>query len=183
MTDEEILSLYLSRSEEAITATQEQYERYCRSLISRLLDNPRDVEEVLSDTWLRAWQSIPPNRPRDLKLYLARISRNLACNRIRSGRAAKRGDGADAVLEELAEVLGGASTEEAYGAKELEAAVNRFLHTLPRQECGIFLRRCFHAESIGEIARHFGLRENTVTVTLHRTRKKLRAYLTKEGYL
>lgn len=183
MTDEEIISLYFDRSEEAIAATQRKYDGYCRSLLSRILGSPRDVEEVLSDIWLRAWMSIPPNRPAELRLYLAKIGRNLALNRLREGRAARRGEGADAVLEELSEVLGGNSTEEVVDGKELQRAVNDFLHRLPRRECDIFVRRCFYAESTAEIAVRYGLRPNTVTVSLHRTRKKLREYLHKEGYL
>ena len=123
MTDEEIIALYFDRSEEAIAATQGKYDGYCRSIIGRILGSPRDGEETVSDTWLRAWLSIPPNRPRDLKLYLAKIGRNLALNRLREGRAAKRGDGADAVLEELSEVLGGSTTEALVDAKELQGAV------------------------------------------------------------
>lgn len=183
MTDEEIISLYFDRSEEAITATQRKYDNYCRSLIARILGSPRDVEETLSDTWLRAWLSIPPNHPEDLKLYLAKIGRNLALNRLRERRAVRRGEGADAVLEELAEVLGESSTEETVDARELQGAVNRFLHLLPRRDCDIFVRRCFYAEGAGEISARYGLRPNTVTVSLHRTRKKLREYLLKEGYL
>ena len=80
----------------------------------------------------KVWLSIPPNRPGDLKLYLAKIGRNLALNRLREGRAAKRGEGADAVLEELSEVLGGSTTEELVDAKELQGAVNAFLRRLPR---------------------------------------------------
>ena len=183
MTDEEILSLYFDRSEEAIAATQRKFDGYCRSLIGRILGSPRDVEEIVSDTWLKAWQSIPPARPDDLKLYLARISRNLALNRLRDARAARRGDGADALLDELSEVLGGSTTEELVDAKELQRAVNAFLRRLPRRDCDIFVRRCFFAESPAEIASRYALRPNTVTVSLHRTRKKLREYLHKEGYL
>ena len=183
MTDEEIIALYFARSEEAIAATQRKYDGYCRSLIGRLLSNPRDVEETVSDLWLRAWMSIPPNRPERLGLYRARIGRNLACNRLRENSAARRGDGADALLDELSEVLGGTGTEELVDAKELRAAVNRFLRTLPRRDCNIFVRRCFYAESAAEIADRHGLRQNTVNVSLHRTRAKLRNYLTKEGYL
>ena len=109
MTDEEIISLYFDRSEEAIDATQRKYDGYCRSILARLLGSPRDVEETLSDIWLKAWLSIPPNRPDDLKLYLAKIGRNLALNQLRERRAVRRGGGADAVLEELGEVLGGSS--------------------------------------------------------------------------
>lgn len=183
MTDEEIISLYFSRSEEAIAATQRKYDSYCRTVIARILGSPRDVEETLSDTWLRAWLSIPPNRPEDLKLYLGRIGRNLALNRLRDAWAVRRGNGADAVLEELREVLGGNSTEEIVDAKELSRAVNDFLRRLPRRDCDIFVRRCFYAESAEEIAARYALRPNTVTVSLHRTRKKLREYLLKEGYL
>lgn len=183
MTDEEIVSLYLARSEEAIDATQRHYDGYCRSIIGRILGNPRDQEETLSDVWLHAWMSIPPNRAEKLSLYLARIARNLAFNRLRDGRAAKRGEGADAVLDELSEVLGDSSLEAELDAKELQRTVDRFLHTLPRRECDIFVRRCFYAESAAEIAKRYSLRPNTVTVSLHRTRKKLREYLTKEGYL
>ena len=183
MTDEEIIALYFDRSEEAIAATQSKYDGYCRTLVGRILGSARDVEETISDTWLQAWLSIPPNRPDNLKLYLARIGRNLALNRLRDGRAARRGEGADAVLEELSEVLGGSTTEEIVDARELQQAVNRFLHRLPRRDCDIFVRRCFYAEAAGEIASRYGLRPNTVTVSLHRTRKKLREYLNKEGYL
>ena len=183
MTDEEIISLYFDRREEAIAATQRKYDGYCRSILARLLGSPRDVEECLSDTWLKAWLSIPPERPENLRLYLAKIGRNLALNRLRERRAVRRGDGADAVLDELSEVLGANSTEEMVDAKELQRAVNAFLRRLPERECSIFVRRCFYAESSGEIATRYGLRPNTVTVSLHRTRKKLREYLHKEGYL
>ena len=183
MTDEEIISLYFERSEEAITATQRKYDHYCRTIVSRILGSPRDTEEIISDLWLKAWMTIPPNRPRDLKLYLAKIGRNLALNRLRDGRAEKRGPEADAVLEELSELLGTSSTEELVDAKELSKAVNAFLRRLPRRDCDIFVRRCFYAESAAEIADRCGLRQNTVNVSLHRTRAKLRSYLTKEGYL
>ena len=183
MTDEEIIALYFDRSEEAIAATQRKYDGYCRTLVGRILGSARDVEETISDTWLQAWLSIPPNRPDNLKLYLAKIGRNLALNRLRDGRAARRGEGADAVLEELSEVLGGSTTEEIVDAKALQEAVNRFLHRLPRRDCDIFVRRCFYAESADEIAARYVLRPGTVNVSLHRTRKKLREYLNKEGYL
>ena len=183
MTDEEIISLYFDRSEEAIAATQRKFDGYCRSILSRLLGSSRDVEEILSDTWLQTWLSIPPNRPENLKLYLAKIGRNLALNRLRERRAVRRGEGVDAVLEELSEVLGGSSTEEIVDARELQKAVNTFLRGLPRRDGDIFVRRCFYAESADEIASRYSIRPNTVTVSLHRTRKKLREYLIKEGYL
>lgn len=184
MTDEEIIDRYFDRNESAIRLSQGRYGAYCRSLIGRILGSPEDVEECLSDLWLRAWESIPPNRPGNLKLYLAKIGRNLACNRLRKQRAVKRGDGMDAVLEELSECIpGGVSAEDSVRAKELTSAVNRFLRTLPERECNVFVRRCFWAESLDEIAKRYGMRKNTVSVTLHRTRAKLRDYLIKEGYV
>lgn len=184
MTDQEIIKLYFARDEQAIAESQRIYSSYCRSLIGRLLDRAEDAEEVLSDVWLRAWDSIPPNRPRDLKLYLARIGRNLACNRLRDQNTAKRRSGPPLVLEELAECIpGGVTPEGVLDQKELTAAINRFLRTLPQRECDLFLRRYFFSEDLPEIARRYGLRKNTVSVTLHRTRNKLRDYLIKEGYL
>ena len=183
MEDSEIIGLYHSRSEEALSQTAQKYGGYCRSIAWNILGNVLDVEETLNDTWLAAWDSIPPQKPRRLSVYLGRITRNLALNRLRDGRAARRGEGADAVLEELSEVLGGSTTEELVDAKELSKAVNAFLRKLPRRDCDIFVRRCFYAESAAEIADRCGLRQNTVNVSLHRTRAKLRSYLTKEGYL
>lgn len=183
MTDEEIVSLYFARDEGAIRESQQAHGAYCRTLVSRMLGNRQDVEETMNDLWLRVWDSIPPNRPGNLRLYMAKIGRNLACNRLRDSRAAKRGEGADAVLDELGEILGGLTTEELVDAKELQRAVNGFLRQLPARECDIFVRRCFYAESAAEIAKRYAMRTNTVTVTLHRTRGKLRKYLLEEGYL
>lgn len=183
MTDEQIVSLFFARDEAAIAESRRAHGPYCRSILSRMLGNVQDIEETLNDIWLRAWESIPPNRPENLRLYLAKIGRNLACNRLRESRAAKRGDGADAVLEELSEVLSGVTTEELVDAKELRAAVNGFLRRLPERDCDIFVRRCFYLESAAEIGKRYGIRPNTVTVSLHRTRNKLRNYLQKEGYL
>lgn len=183
MTDEEIVRLYFARDEAAIRESQRSYDCYLRALAARILGNSQDVEEVVSDTWLRAWQSIPPNNPRSLKLYLAKISRNLCCNRMRDVSAARRDTGPTALLEELGECLpGGTSAEEVFAAKELQAAVNAFLKQLPRRDCDLFLRRYFFADSMDDIAKRYGLRKNTVSVSLHRTRTKLREYLIKEGY-
>ena len=184
MTEEEIIRLYFAREERAIAETQRSYGGYCRSIIAGFLDRQEDVEEVLSDIWLKAWNSIPPNRPESLKLYLARIGRNLASNRLRQAHTQKRDSGPTLLLEELAECLpGGDTPEDALSRKELEAAINRFLRSLPRRDCDLFLRRYFYAEELEAIARRYGLRKNSVSVTLHRTRKRLRDYLTQEGFL
>ena len=96
---------------EALSALQREYHRYCTAIAGGILADRADVEEVVADVWMQVWSSIPPNRPEHLRLYVGRIAQNLALNRLRDGRAAKRGGGADAVLEELSEVLGGSTTE------------------------------------------------------------------------
>lgn len=183
MTDAQIVALFFKRSEQAIQHAQRQYGGYCRSLIRRILGSQEDTEECMNDLWLKAWGSIPPNEPRDLKLYLARIGRNLACSRLREQAAQKRSAQTVALLEELEECLPGSHSaeEEVYGL-ELRQAINTFLRGLPRRECDMFIRRYFYAETIGDIAGRCGLRENSVCVTLHRTRNKLRDYLKQEGY-
>lgn len=184
MTDAEIVALYHSRSEQAIAHSKTQYGAYCRSLILRILGNLEDTDECMNDLWLRAWESIPPNRPRNLKLYFAKIGRNLACNRLRDRSAQKRGgECTDAVLEELAQCLPpGPSAEEQVAARELGDAISRFLRGLPRREGDVFIRRYFHAEPLEDIARRYGMRVNTLSVMLHRTRSKLRRFLEQEGY-
>lgn len=184
MEDEKILDLFFDRNEEAIAAARDCYGSYCASVAGNILDAPEDVEEVLSDTWLRAWNSIPPQRPGNLKLYLARIARNLAFDRFRSQSREKRG-GSQAVLalEELSHCIPsfdhpGAALEE----KELGTAVNAFLAELPRRDRVIFLRRYFHTQSFEEIAAHCGISQGAVRTALSRTRKKLKQYLKKEGF-
>lgn len=183
MTDTEIVTLFFSRQEQAILCAQQQYGSYCRSLIRRILGCREDTEECMNDLWLKAWASIPPNEPKDLKLYLAKIGRNLACSRLREQTADKRSAQAIVLLEELEECLpGGHSAEEEVYGLELRQTINTFLQELPRRECDMFIRRYFYAEAIGDIAGRYGLRENSVCVTLHRTRAKLRDYLKQEGY-
>lgn len=185
MTDNEILSLYLSRKEAAITATRDTYGSYCAAVARNILDNPQDVEEILSDTWLRAWNTIPPQNPGNLKLYLARITRNLSFDRFRSQTREKRGSGEMTLaLEELSECIPAHDNPEAVvSAKELESAINTFLHTLPQRDRSIFLLRYFYVEPMDAIARRYGIRPGLVRTILSRTRKRLNAYLIKEGYL
>ncbi|MGM9522168.1 MAG: RNA polymerase sigma factor [Oscillospiraceae bacterium] len=185
MTDAEIIERYWQRDESAISNSSEKYGAYCRAVAGNILKDPRDLEECVNDTWLKAWGSIPPQRPSRLKLFFARITRNLAFSMYRSKTAEKRGGGEiSAVLDELAECLpGGADTEEAFSAAELGRRINSFAAALPKRERDIFVRRYFFTESVRQIARTFGLTENNVSVILSRTREKLRKQLEKEGYV
>ena len=184
MEDAQILVLYNNRSEQAIRETEKKYGAYCFSVAMNVLEDRQDAQEVVSDTWLSAWNSIPPQKPRLLSSYLAKITRNLAFSRWRNLTAQKRGGGElPLVLEELEECVG---TDDEVGAaldaKELTRTITRLLDTLSRQDQNIFLRRYFFLEDAGAIAASYGLRRETVNQSLSRTRKKLKAHLIQEGY-
>ena len=185
MGDAEIIALYWNRDETAIRESQRAYGAYCGALAYRILASREDAEECVSDTWLRAWNAIPPHKPARLRQFFGKITRNLAFNRSREAAAEKRGGGIlPLVLDELAEVVpDGGSAEDRVLASELGGAVNRFLLTLPRRDRGIFVRRYYFVEEIGAIARRYAMRPGSVSVVLTRVRQKLRQYLEQEGYL
>ena len=183
--DGEILALFEARNEDAIAKIAEKYGGYCRSIAYRIVGNEEDAEECVSDAYLRAWNAIPPAKPAKLRLFLAKITRNLALHRFQKNSASKRGSGEiDAVLEELEECLtDGETPETALLAAELQKCMNEFVRGLPRREGDLFLRRYFFTEPISAIAARFGMRENAVAVSLCRTRGKLKKHLKKDGFL
>ena len=183
MEDQQIIELYFARDEEAIAATKDKYGPYCAAVAGNILDTPEDVEEVLSDTWLRIWNSIPPQHPESLKLYIARIARNLSFDRFRSLSREKRG-GSQIILalEELSEYLSDGNTPEAaIEMDELTQILNEFLRKLPKEERQVFVCRYWYLDPIADIAKRFGFTQSKVKSMLARTRMKLRATLTKEG--
>ena len=178
MNDEQILDLYFARDEQAVAETDRKYGGYCFTLANSILHSDQDAEETVSDTYLRAWNTIPPKRPGIFKMFLAKITRNLAFSRWRSMNAEKRGGGEmTLVLEELDGCVG-----DGMDAKELAKAIRAFLNTLPAREQDIFLRRYFFVEESGVIAQRYGMKPATVLRTLSRTRQKLKNYLIQEGY-
>lgn len=185
MKDGQIVELFWERNEQAVYEAQRAYGGYCFSVSQKILDNPEDSEEVVADTWLRAWNSIPPERPVHLKQYFAKITRNLALSLWRTRNAEKRGGGrVELALEELGECIPSGTTPEGWLAgEELQTAITVFLRQEPQRERNVFLRRYFYMEETGEIARRYGLREGNVFQILSRTRKKLKKYLMKEGWV
>ena len=185
MEDVQIIDLYWKRDPDAIAHCKEQYGAYCFCVADHILDNRQDAEECVNDTWLQAWNRIPPHRPQVLRMFLAKITRSAAVNRVKARLAQKRGGGQlELALEELSECLPGAGqVEEQVVADELGEFIRRFVRGLPEREGDVFARRYFFTESIGEIARGYGLSVNHTTVLLSRTRKKLRQQLIKEGYI
>lgn len=183
MEDQQIVDLYWRRDADAIGETASKYGGYCRTIAQNILSDRQDAEECLNDTWMGAWNAMPPHRPGRLRLFLAKITRSLACDRVRAQSARKRGGGVYTVaLEELEECLPAVpGADQAVEDRELERMVDRFLHTLPERACSVFLRRYWYAERIEDIAGRYGMGVNTVKTSLFRTRQKLKAYLEKEG--
>lgn len=184
MEDKTILDLYFARDELAITETDRKYGSYCYSIANRILCSNEDSEETVSDTYWQTWNSIPPHRPNFLKLFLAKITRNLALNRLQKQSAAKRGGGeVELVLEELAGCIPGTEQiDDQLNAKELARAIREFLDTLPERDQDIFLQRYFFFDDTETIAARFRMKRANVNLILSRTRLKLKTYLTQEGY-
>ena len=185
MEDSQIIELYWKKDSDAISETAEKYGDYCFTIAENILHNTEDSEECVNDTWFHAWNAIPPQKPNVLRLFLAKITRNLSFDRFNARNAEKRGGGEIAlVLDELGECLGGGSdTESAYDIKELRQCIRSFVRALPEREGNVMVRRYFFAEPVANIAKRYGLSENNVMVILSRTRKKLKTHLLKEGHI
>lgn len=185
MEDRQIIDLYWRRSESAISETAVKYGNYLHAIAYNILTSREDAQECVSDTYLAAWNRLPPQRPAILSAFLGKITRYISISRWRRRSADKRGGGEMPIaLEELeACVADGMDVEAAYQRKETVAAVNRFLDTLGDEERNIFLRRYWFLDSAQDIAARYGISQSKVSTTLHRTRTKLRGCLEKEGLL
>lgn len=184
MEDEAIVSLYWERSEQAITETESKYGRFCYSIAYHLLHNAEDATESVNDTYLEAWNSMPPHRPNSLAAFLGRITRRLSVDRWRSTNAKKRGGGEyPLILDELSECIPSKdSVEQQVELKELAETVNRFLNGLTEEKQKVFLRRYWFGNSMEELANEFGFSVGKVKSMLFHTRESLRAHLKKEGF-
>ncbi len=184
MEDTEIIELYFSRNEDAIVRTEEKYGAYCSRIAGNILHNPEDTQETLSDTWLAAWNQIPPQIPRSLAAFLGKIARRIAIHRLDARNAVKRGRGElPLALEELGECIpSGFSVERVLEGKELETYLQTFVRNLPQRERRVFLLRYWYMEPIQNIAERTGYSQSKVKSLLWRIRKTLKAQLEKEGY-
>lgn len=181
MTEKQIVNLFWNRDEDAIAATDGAYGRKLRGLSSRILRNPEDSEEVVNDTYLKTWNSIPKARPQYFYAYIAAICRNLSLNLLNWNQAEKRKADIVSISEELQECIPDVSQDAVSEGKEIIGVLNAFLETLPQDSRLIFVRRYWYADSIGEIAMHYEMTEGKIKSQLHRTRKKLYLFLKKEG--
>jgi len=183
--DANIVQLYWDRSELAISETDAKYGTYCYSIAYNALANAEDAEESVSDTYMAAWNRLPPHRPANLAAFLGKITRYISINRWKAQNTAKRGGGEILLtLEELSECVDGKQdVAGAYEYGEMVRSVGRFLDTLPVLQRDIFLRRYWFFDSIVDIAEGYGFTQSKVTSMLHRTRGRLRKHLEEEGYL
>lgn len=183
MDDNGIIDLYWARSEKAISETDARYGKLCYGIAYNILSNREDSEESVNDTYLAAWNTMPPKRPNALSAFLGKITRYISLDRWKRRSASKRGGGQTTLaLDELEEcVSGGENPEERLARKELLALVNRFLGDLPETERRVFVCRYWYLDSISEIAQRFDFTESKVKTMLHRTRQKLSHQLEKEG--
>lgn len=182
MTDEQIIALYWTRDEQAIAATDGAYGKLCRSVSYNIVNDWEDAEECTNDTWHRAWDTMPPQRPSSLRAYLCRIVRNLSIDRWRAKKSQKRGEGLDVLLEELEACLPGApSAEEEVEGLLLKAVLEDWLDSLPRADRVLFLRRYWYGDRVDELARCRGTTPNQTSQRLLKLRRALKKKLEQEG--
>ena len=183
MEDSKIIELYWQRSEDAIQHTAEKYGGYCKAISVNILQNQQDADECVSDTYLHAWNAIPPNRPSAFRVWLGRITRNLSLDRLKRAAAQKRGGGeVELLLSELEGCIpapGG--VERAMEDQEIAQLISVFLRQQKQLSRLIFLRRYYYADSVQQIALRFGLSQSNVKSTLFRTRNALKLFLESQG--
>lgn len=183
MEDSKIIDLYWARSQQAIAESEHKYGAYCRTVARNILPRVEDAEECVNDTWLRAWNAMPPQRPTVLQAFFGTLTRNLSLDRWRRDRAEKRGGGTvELALEELEDCLTAREqVEQAVEAGQTARLISDFLRTQSKQDRQLFVRRYWYLDDIRTLCRRFGMGESQVKSRLHRMRRKLRAKLEKEG--
>ena len=184
MDDGKIMELFFARDEQALSAAAEKYEHYLFTIAMNVLSDRQDSEECVNDTWLRAWESIPPNHPKSLQAFLSTLVRDRAIDIWRRKHRDKRiGSEYELSLSELSEAIPGHSdVEKAVESAELSELIGSFLRKAGRDVRNVFLLRYYYHDSVRDIAAATGFSTAKVKVLLHRTRLKLRKELEKEGY-
>ena len=180
MDDNEIIELFWQRSEDALTECVKKFGAYCKTIARNILGNDGDADECVNDTWLRAWNAIPPARPSRLIAFLGKITRNISLNRYEAARSQKRGGGnTEIALEELADI----PMPENNNGEEITNTIDAFLRTEPIENSDIFLKRYWYLKSVKEIADEYGYNENKITSLLFRMRGRLKQKLESEGLM
>lgn len=181
MTDAQIIQLYWARNEDAIKETDFVYGRKLHTLAERIVQNFEDAQECVSDTYMKTWDTIPPQRPQYFFAYIAKICRNFALGVLDFKNAAKRKGEVVALTQEMEACIPDPAHQRRLEGEELGKVLNRFLETLSYESRVIFLRRYWYLDTVAEIADRCGITQSKVKTQLHRTRGKLHAFLEKEG--
>ena len=183
MDDEQIIELFFKRNEEALSAVSLKYGRYCDIIVKNVIVSASDAEECVNDTLLDVWNSIPPNKPENLRTYVGKIARNNALDRLKRDTAKKRGGEMQAIVDELADFSSEYSVEAVAEQRELLAEINNFLQRMTERKRKVFVLRYWYFCEVSEIAAVTGLTEANVYNVIKRERKKLLEYLRKRGVL
>ena len=183
MDDKQIIGLFFERSEAAISAVQKKYSSYCFSIANNILHEKSEAEESVNDTYLAAWNCIPPNNPENLAAFLGKLTRNISLKKLRNRTAKKRGGGETAlILDEIEECFTAYdNVENQLILSELVDILNDFLEELPVSERRVFIRRYWYFDSIDAICKRTGYSQSKIKSMLLYARQKLRNYLESEG--
>lgn len=183
ISDEEIIERYFSRDESAITATTQKYGGRCYGVAYNILRAREDAEECVSDSYLKVWNSVPPDRPQSLKCYLLKIVRNLSLDRLKFLNRKRRCRELEISFSELENVLPDSSVPDGTEESDLAEILNQFLETLSRDARLIMVARYWHFLSIFEISAKYGYSAGKVKTSLSRSRERLRKYLEERGFM
>lgn len=179
MNDASIIDLFRKRDERAIAEMKRKYDKLCLYVAGNILSEREDIEECVNSAYYEIWNNIPPDSPNDLKTYLCRIVRNIAIKRLYYNSAEKRNPKFSVSIDELAECI---PANDNVSDDELADAISRFLRGQDELHRKVFIRRYWYGDPLARIAEYYGMNEKTVATYLFRTRKKLKAFLQKEGY-
>ena len=181
MDDSKIIELFFARNEDAIKHTDDTYGRRLFHLADNIVHNDQDAEESVNDTYMKAWDTIPPQRPEHFFAYIAKICRNFALKRIDWQKAKKRNAEVVTLTQEMENCIPDTYRDKEADERELGRILDAFLRTLTPENQMVFLRRYWYVDTIAEIAVRYGISESAVQMRLNRTRSKLAMYLAKEG--
>ena len=181
MEDSKILELFFARNEDAIRHTDDTYGRRLYHLADNIVHNGQDAEESVSDTYLKAWETIPPHSPKYFFAYIAKICRHFALDKLDWNNAAKRNAEVVSLTQEMELCIPDTERDRELAGKELGMILDAFLRTLTPENRVVFMRRYWYVDTIAEIAARYGISESAVQMRLNRTRAKLCTYLEKEG--
>ena len=184
MDDLKLLDLFWNRDENAVCEMDIKYESYCRKIAMNILSLHEDAEECVSDTWLKAWESIPPERPKNLKAWLGKVVRNTALTMWQRNHTKKRYGGMELMLDELAEIIPSAeNTESTIDAHYLGMVISGWLRELTPEDRMLFVRRYWYGYSVKELSAESGISEGNLAQKMYRLRKDLKGKLERAGII